>query len=166
MIHMHVAEFFFAIFTNCALIFFICLMEFTLQAPFGIIFLQKILHKSVLCEENPPRLTFFSNFHPQYQLAGPFSWFSADRLPAGWCSAGCLSSFWLPKVVYQVPSAYSPGLLGCAVFSHRFLDLILDGFFIDFGSILDDFSADLSMIFASFFKACFWWCLEVFFPTS
>ena len=159
MIHLHVA-YFLAIFTKFVLIFLIFLMEFTLQTPFGIIFLQKILHKSILCEENLPRFAFSSNFHPQYQLAGPFSWFSADRLPAGWCSAGCLSSFWLPKVVYQVPSAYSPGLLGCALFSHRFLDLILDGFFIDVGSVLDKFSDDFQWIFNHFFETYFWWFLE------
>jgi len=127
MIRLHVA-YFFSIFTKFALIFLTFLMEFILQAPFGIIFLQKILHKSILCEENLPRFAFSSNFHPQYQLAGPFSWFSADRLHAGWCSAGCLSSFWLPKVVYQVTSANSVGLLGCAVFPHRLLELILDVF--------------------------------------
>ena len=155
MVHLHVA-YVLAIFTKNVLIFLTFLMEFTLQAPFGIIFLQKILHKSILCEENLPRLAFFSNFHPQYQLAGPFSWFSADRLPAGWCSAGCLSSFWLPKVVYQVPSAYSPGLLGCALFSHRFLNLILDGLFMDFGSTLDDFSEDFPIICSSLFGHSFW----------
>ena len=136
MIRLHVA-YFLERFTKFVLIFLIFLMEFTLQTPFGIIFLYKILHKSILCEENLPRFAFSSNFHPQYQLAGPFSWFSADRLPAGWCSAGCLSSFWLPKVVYQVPSAYSPGFLGCALFPHRFLDLILNvfvhGFWLQFG---------------------------------
>ena len=126
-------------------------MEFTLQATFGIIFLQKILHKSILCEENPPRLTYFSNFHPQYQLAGPFSWFSADRLPAGWCSAGCLSPFWLPKVVYQVPSAYPPGLLASALFPHRFLE----GFLMIFGSIFGHFFNDFSMFFASLFRGIF-----------
>ena len=36
----------------------------------------------------------------------------------------------------QVPSAYSPGTLGRTLFSHRFLDLILDGFLMDFGWIL------------------------------
>ena len=48
-------------------------------------------------------------------------------------------------------SANSVGLLGCALFPHRFLDLVLDVFFMDFGSILDNFSDDFSMIFASLF---------------
>ena len=42
---------------------------------------------------------FFSNLPPQYQLAGPFRWFSVSRLHAGLCSADCFSSFRLPKVV-------------------------------------------------------------------
>ena len=142
MIHLHVA-YFFAMFIKFALIFLTFLMEFTLQAPFGIIFLQKILHKSILCEENLPRFAFSSNFHPQYQLAGPFSWFSADRLHAGWCSAGCLSSFWLPKVVYQVPSANSVATLGRALFSHRFLDPLFSAWAC-FGHVL------------AMFWACFW----------
>ena len=150
MIHLHVA-YFFAMFTKIVIIFLFFLMEFTLQAPFGIIFLQKILHRSVLCEEIPPRITFFSNFHPQYQLAGPFSWFSADRLHAGWCSAGCFSSFWLPKVVYQAPKAKFRSTPRRAQFSHRFLDFVLDVFFMDVGSIFDDFSDDFSIDFQSFF---------------
>ena len=40
---------------------------------------------------------------------------------------------------------------GNALFSHRFLDLILDGVLMDFGSILDDFSDDFSMNFQSRF---------------
>ena len=142
-------------------------MEFTLQAPFGIIFLQKILHRSVLCEEIPPRITFFSNFHPQYQLAGPFSWFSADRLPAGWCSAGCLSSFWLPKVVYQVTSANSVGLLGCALFPHWFLDHILDvfvhGFWLHFGWLFWWFFIDFSITFLRHIFDDFWKVIFSFF---
>lgn len=41
--------------------------------------------------------------------------------------------------------------LGGAHFPYRFLELILDGFFMDFGSIFDDFSVDCSMNFQSFF---------------
>ena len=127
------------------------LMEFTLQAPFGIIFLQKVLHSSVLCEENPPRIIFYSNFQPQYQLAGPFSWFSADKLPAGWFSANCFSSFWLPKVVYQALTARFRSVLENPRFSHRFLDLVWDvfvgGLLLHFGCVFSWFFNDFSITF-------------------